>query len=391
MPSDSMRSRGSIVFASASIGSGHTRAAIAVHDALAQQPSGESPVLLDAMQHCPAWFRTIYRDGYLAGVRYLPRAIGALYSRTDAARRGASHDRNWIARTEDRLLARFRAREELRTASAVVSTHFLTSGVLARMRTRGELHAPLITVVTDEHPHATWLHRGSDLTCIASESARAVAIAAGLDPLRVVATGIPIDPRLAREPQARRDCPTVLICGGGHGLGEIATVVQSVLAAELRATVIVVCGNNAALRKRIEAFARNATSPTDLRVLGYTNEMHTLMASADLLVGKPGGLTTTEARAVGLPMLLLEAIPGQEEHNASMLVGCGAAVRLRSAADAGSHVAEILADAQLLGRMRAASTAAGRPHAASDIAARVAEIAREHLQSRLKSAALASC
>jgi processive 1,2-diacylglycerol beta-glucosyltransferase len=96
--------------------------------------------------------------------------------------------------------------------------------------------------------------------------------------------------------------------------------------------------------------------------------MHELMAAADLMVGKPGGLTTTEARAVGLPMVLLQPIPGQEERNADMLVSLGAAVRAQRATDAGPAVAAIIGDPVRLRSMRIAASAAGNPRAAFDVA-----------------------
>jgi processive 1,2-diacylglycerol beta-glucosyltransferase len=110
-------------------------------------------------------------------------------------------------------------------------------------------------------------------------------------------------------------------------------------------------------------------------VLGYTNAMHALMAAADLMIGKPGGLTTTEARAMSLPMLLLRPIPGQEERNARMLVRHGAAVQIGRAADTGQALAAILSDPARLAAMRRACGAIGRPRAAFDVARRVAEAA----------------
>lgn len=379
----------SVVFASASIGCGHTRAAVAIQDALADHLGPNFATFLDAMEDSPTWFKHIYRGGYLAAVRFFPRVVGRLYARSDSTPIRSTRASRFAGRIEDQALLRLCNRPELHSADIVVSTHFLTSGVLARMRQRGELQAPLVTVVTDEHPHATWLHRGSDLTCVASESARMTAIAAGLSPDAVCATGIPVDPRLGRLPQTilrdafetRQQKPTILICGGGHGLGALFQVVQSVIAASLHATVIVVCGKNESLRREIESLSRAKSDCTDLRVIGYSNQMHTLMSSADLLVGKPGGLTTTEARAIGLPMLLLQPIPGQEEHNAEMLVRCGAAVRLRNPKTAAMEINAILADPQILWRMRAASAAAGQPHAATDIATRILGKVRQAIPS----------
>lgn len=375
----------SIVFVSAAVGCGHTRAAVAIQDALVDQHGLDHATFLDAMEDSPTWFKYIYRDGYLAAVKFFPNVVAKLYAKTDSTKNNTARISLLMNRIEDHVLLRLRNRTELLRADIVVSTHFLTSGVLARMRQRGELRAPLITVVTDEHPHAKWLHSASNLTCVSSESARTVAIAAGLAPETVLTTGIPVDPRLGRFPQTllrnpseiRNKKPIILISGGGHGLGPIYKVVESLIASSLNATVIVVCGKNESLRKMIDSLSQNTCESTTLRVLGYTNKMHMLMASADLLVGKPGGLTTTEACAIGLPMLLLKPIPGQEEHNAEMLVSRGAAMHLRNPQTAGEEIAEILSNPQVLWRMRAASTAAGRPQAAIDIADRILATARQ--------------
>lgn len=379
------RNNCSIVFASAAVGCGHTRAAVAIQDALIDQYGLDHATFIDALEDSPTWFKHIYRDGYLAAVRFLPNLVGGLYAKTDFMKKRSTRTSRILDRIEDKILLRLRNRTELHRADIVVSTHFLTTGILARMRQRGELLAPLVTVVTDEHPHAKWLHCGSDLTCVSSESARTIAISAGLSPNAVLATGIPVDPRLGRFPQTllrdasevRQEKPTILICGGGHGIGPIYTVVQSVIASSLNATVIVVCGKNESLRKTIDSLPRALSDSTNLRVIGYTSQMHNLMASADLLLGKPGGLTTTEACAIGLPMLLLKPIPGQEEHNAQMLVSRGAAVRLRHPQSAGAEIAEILSNPQALWRMRAASTAIGRPQAAIEIADRILATARQ--------------
>jgi processive 1,2-diacylglycerol beta-glucosyltransferase len=216
---------------------------------------------------------------------------------------------------------------------------------------------------------------------VASDAAYTSAIEGGLDPDRVAVTGIPVDPRFcmaatgpvtdATQPSR----PIVLACGGGQGLGDLADAVASIAAANVPCTVVAVAGRNAMLEATLRRIAAAAKGMTEVRVLGYTNAMHALMAGAHLMVGKPGGLTTTEARAMSLPMLLLRPIPGQEERNARMLVGHGAAVQLGRATDAGGAVRAILADPVRLASMRTACGAIGRPRAAFDVARRVAEAA----------------
>lgn len=362
-----------VAFCSASVGCGHTRAAVAVHDAIQQLGCLRRGEFVEALEHAPHWFAVAYRDGYLTAIRRMPRLVGSIYSRTDGPLRSGRGLRALLHPVEDWMHRTLRARRELHDADAIVSTHFLTTAILGRMRQRGELQAPLITVVTDEHPHAVWLHRGCDMTCVASDAARSAAIAAGLQPSRVTVTGIPIDPRFAllAESSARAvDTTTmsrILVCGGGHGLGEISEAVESLVCAQLSARITVVCGRNEQLRARLEEL-RSLHPECMIDVVGYSSQMHDLMAQADFMVGKPGGLTSTEARAMGLPMLLLRPIPGQEEHNARKLVAVGAALQLATAQDAGAVARELLSDVGRLRDMRASTAAAGRPRAAFDVA-----------------------
>jgi UDP-N-acetylglucosamine:LPS N-acetylglucosamine transferase len=219
------------------------------------------------------------------------------------------------------------------------------------------------------------LSAGSDLICVASEAARAAAMAHGISAHRLLVTGIPVDLRVAqliaqvRESDTRGTRQTqILICGGGHGLGPMETVVHALLEAGVDATLAIVCGHNNALQQRLNALRPAPRSRTTLRVIGFTDQMPALMASSDLMIGKPGGLTAAEARAAGLPLLVLDPIPGQEERNARILIAAGAARPLPNPRLAGEVVQVLLSDPPALAAMRAAAESAARPHAAHEIA-----------------------
>ena len=378
----------SVAYCGAAVGCGHGRAAIAVRDALRARGHSGSELFVDALEHADRWFTAVYRDGYLQAIRRAPRVMGMLYDRMDVPRHGGRGLVSVMDRLQDRVLRRFRGHPGLHTADVVVSTHFLTTAVLGRMRREGTLDVPLVTVVTDEHPHAVWLHRGSDATCVASAAARRTAITGGLDPSRVEVTGIPVDPRfdmaaLGPDSAGLRGGarPRVLLTGGGFGIGDIEATAAALLRTLRSADITVVCGRNEALEAGMRALAASWPAGdgrgNSLEVVGYTKEMHRVMAGADVLVGKPGGLTTTEAKALGLPMVLLRPIPGQEERNAQVLVESGAAVRTRGPGDAAEAVARLLAEPSALRAMAGAAAANGRPLAAFDVARRgVAEAAR---------------
>jgi processive 1,2-diacylglycerol beta-glucosyltransferase len=280
---------------------------------------------------------------------------------------------------ERRGLRRFCGLPSLAGADLVVTTHFLCARVLTALRSSGALRSPVAVCVTDVHPHAVWLSKGTDALLVAAESSRETAVRAGLPAERVHVTGIPIDRRFeAREaqslarfglglpPQGGR--PVVLVAGGGLGLGGIEGVVAALMRRQRPLHVAVICGRNAALRRSLEPLARDwrtaGTNEPSCSIEGFTTQMPRWMAAADLLVGKPGGLTTAEACAAGLPMVLLRPIPGQEERNAEHLCGQEAAVLRVGDELAADETARLAFDRAALDAMRAASARLGRPNAA---------------------------
>lgn len=362
-----------VVLASADVGCGHARAAAAVAMGLRTLRPGIVSEVVDALEMAPGWFVKFYRDGYLRTIERFPKVAGWVYDRTDTP--GVPSGEQLDVRFEAAALARFCDAEAVRSADVVVCTHFLCARVLSRRKEAGTLRARLVVVVTDQHPHAYWRVPGAELFLVASEAAREEMIRQGVDPRKVEVTGIPIEPRFA-EPidraAARRkldlpdDRPVVLITGGGLGLGGIERVFEAMMSARQGGGVggcpVLVCGRNEAMYD--EMVRRFGAGGQGHRVLGLTTRMHELMAAADLMVGKPGGLTTSEALAVGLPMVLLEPLPGQEERNAAALVNAGAGVLEPDPTRAGALAAELARDRARLTTMREAAARLGRPRSA---------------------------
>jgi processive 1,2-diacylglycerol beta-glucosyltransferase len=147
---------------------------------------------------------------------------------------------------------------------------------------------------------------------------------------------------------------------------------ESLLALQRPWQIVAIAGKSEKMRLRLEQIADAAgklpSGKPRLRAVGFTNEMDRYMATADLLVGKAGGLTSSEAMARGLPMALIEPIPGQEERNADHLLEAGAALRCNNLAAAAWKIATLLDDAARMELMRTAARGMGRPNAAADIA-----------------------
>lgn len=364
-----------VLVLTADVGCGHGRAAAAITLQLRTHAPQFQTRVLDALTFCPRWFTLAYRDLYLLGAKHLPRLSGRIYHLSDRAR----HRRSLAHRLETRALRRLLESPEVRCADLIITTHFLTARVLSHFRGLGQLAAPLAVVVTDQYPHAVWRVPHADLLCVASASAREVMIADGISPARVHVTGIPIDARfhepMSREEARQRhqlptDRPLILLSGGGLGLGGIDTALEAIMDTPGRHHALVVCGKNARLFRRLsDRYAgwnakradrgstsmRGAADRPTVTVLGHTTRMHELMAAADLLLGKPGGLTTSEAAARGLPMVLLKPLPGQEQHNAAVLTAAGVAKLCPDPAAAGRLAAQLVSDREALLAMQSAS------------------------------------
>ncbi len=198
------------------------------------------------------------------------------------------------------------------------------------------------------------------------------------DPANIHVTGIPIDPvfserRHKQQLRARfkleQDMTTILVSVGGFGVGPLASLLRSLDDMRHPAQFIVICGKNEPLRKSLQSMkTRHA-----MHIVGFTTEMDSYMSAADLLVGKAGGLTTSEALAKGLVMVIVNPVPGQVERNSDHLLEEGVAIRCNNLPTLGYKIDRLLHDQLRWTRMQHAVARLGKPNAAGDIAARVAE------------------
>jgi processive 1,2-diacylglycerol beta-glucosyltransferase len=194
-------------------------------------------------------------------------------------------------------------------------------------------------------------------------------------------TGIPIDPlfaepadRLAARKRLGLDAKAkmVLVSAGGEGVGPVEQLVRGLLGIARPWQIVAVAGKSHQTRQRLEELAEKSGAlpggAPRLCPVGFTPAMDQYMAAADLLVGKAGGLTTSEALARALPMALIEPIPGQEERNADHLLEAGVAIRCNNLPAAPWKIAKLLDDPARLAGMQAAAARMGRPGAAAAIA-----------------------
>jgi len=369
-----------ILIATVTAGGGHLQAAAALEEAWTTLHPADEVKRVDLLDLVPKLQRKVYADGYVKLIAHAPELYELIFKKTDNPkrlrelgtfrRRFAEHtNRKFV-----RLLKQF-------APDAVLCTHFLPLEVLDAVKSKSGDHPPFVVcVVTDYEAHALWMEPAVDLYCVATDETKGRLVARDVDSVRVAVTGIPIGARFSQTIDAnavrrrcglRDDLPTVLVLGGGFGMGPMAEILDSLDHVEREFQIVVVAGRNVELRRELAAHDRR--HPT--HVLGFVSNMHEMMSVADLIVSKPGGLTTAEAMALGKPLFILNPIPGQETANSDFLLERGAAAKANRVEDLPFRIDRLLGSPKLV-EMAASARAIGRPGAAPAICAAV----HEHLR-----------
>ncbi|MEX2115468.1 MAG: glycosyltransferase [Bacteroidota bacterium] len=361
---------------SASGGAGHLRAASALSEAAAAFTPPLKVRNEDCLDFTSKAFKKLYSESYLSLVNKAPELWGYLYSKAEAK----PYSKKMLLQIFDDINYRsyltFLKEEQ---PDAILCTHFLPFISLSTKMRRAGVMAPVFAVTTDFDAHQYWVDPVVNRYYVHSEESawqlRSKGVAA--DKIRVM--GIPVLSQFAkREPitAVRRrlklpeDRLTILMVWGGFGVGKAEEMVQEVMAMllifpEQSFTLIAVCGKNEKLFQRLSA----KSPPTNVvtRILGFVDNLHELMNASDVLISKAGGLTSAEAMAMGIPMLVVDPIPGQESRNAEMIVEQRAGWKALDIANIGYKIKRIIEEPGLLADARAATAKLARPNAATDI------------------------
>jgi processive 1,2-diacylglycerol beta-glucosyltransferase len=377
-----------ILIATVTAGAGHVAAAAALEEAARAENSHDVVERVDLVKFFSPLHRKVVSEGYVKLVERAPELWGMVFKKTDDPRLARRLNRikrlfpgNSRARFE-RYLKQFKP-------DVVLCTHYSPLEALAHLKRKsvrrssapGEKNAPLavpfvVSVVTDFEAHALWMDNCVDLYCVAAEETKARLVARGAVAENIVATGIPISAKfsakLDRESVRKRlglrdDLPIILVLSGGFGMGPVAEILAELDKVGQHFQTMVVTGRNEELRRELAAAERK--HPT--HVLGFASNMHELMAIADLIITKPGGLTSSEALAMGKPLFILNPIPGQEAANSDFLLERGAAAKINRVEDLPFRIERLLGTPKLA-EMGVAAKALGRPNAAKAICEEVA-------------------
>jgi processive 1,2-diacylglycerol beta-glucosyltransferase len=373
-----------VLVLSASVGAGHVRAAQAVELALRETAPDATVKNVDVLTLTNAPFRKLYGEAYLDLVNKAPHVLGFFYDHMDKPR-GADSKRDKLRLLVERLnLASLIDVLESEKWDAIVNTHFMPAAIIASMRKKRppSLRTPQMTVTTDFETHRLWVNQPCDHYTTATDEGAAYLHHWGVPSDDITVTGIPIHPVFAK-PKPREAAmkhqgitggrPVVLQLAGGFGVGPVAEIFGSILEVQTPIELIVVTGKNAAAKKKLEA--AKVDKRHRVKVLGFTDQMDELMAAADIVISKPGGLTTSETLARGAAMVVVNPIPGQESRNSDYLLENGAAIKINNLPTLAMKLDALLGDSKRLQQLRDNAKRIGRPQAAFDVAARAMRLA----------------
>ena len=365
-----------VLLLSASAGAGHVRAAEAIEKAFQQTKDAASREVLhvDVLNYTNKLFRHLYSKAYIDLVNKMPEVPGWFYDKLD---KPWKNERRRLALDKLNTRPFVKLLKEYRP-DLIVCTHFLPAEIVSWLKAKERLNSRQVIIVTDFDVHAMWLVHHYEHYFVAIEEARVYLEVLGIPAEKITVSGIPIDPVFAikkdkQEMRAKHglapDRTTILLSAGGFGVGSIDALVSSLLPLQHRAQIVAICGRNEELKKRLTKMAARTKSDATvlLKPFGYTTEMDELMTASDLVLGKPGGLTTSEALAKGLVFVIVNPIPGQEERNSDHLLEGGVAIRANNLPTLSYKLDRLLGDPQRFQSMKTNALRMGHPNAAKEI------------------------
>lgn len=346
-----------VLILSASTGGGHNRAARAIKEEITKKTiDGENLDcdIVDSLKFVHSMMDKIISQGYEKSALYTPKAYGRVYRISETGIISKNEFKNnpiagLMARKLGKLI-------ESKKPDLIIGTHpfpmialcsikrdnsssenKIATTIKKNLKLSYEIDVPpMISVLTDYTIHSTWIQQEIDYYIVGDEFVKQLLIEEHVEENKIHTYGIPVEKSflvnrdrktVLNELGLDRDKFTILLMGGSFGAGNIKETLTELLDIDRDFQIIVICGKNEALKEKIDKKISSYNHNKNICCLGFTDKMNDILAAVDILITKPGGLTTTEALLKGVPMIIPYYIPGQEEENLDFLLNCGAALK----------------------------------------------------------------
>jgi len=365
-----------IAVLSVSAGAGHIRAAEAIKETAHQEFKDVEVVHIDVMDFVPKLFKKSYAESYVKLVQKHPMAWTYLYNKSDEIEgRDSIHILKKIRQMiESMNTIKLRKAIKKLKVDHIICTHFLPAELISKMIDKGHNIPPCWVQVTDYDVHNLWKQKHMAGYFVGSDEIAAKIKCENINDEDVYVTGISIMPQF-KKTYSREDCATelgiapnkktILMMAGGFGIGAIDEAAEKLIESDDKLQVIALAGRSKDLLERLNEVSLR--HPQRLIPMGFTTEIEKLMAVSDIAVTKPGGLTTSECLATGLPMIVINPIPGQEERNCDYLLENGAGMKALDFIGLEFKVNSLVNNPAKLKEMNENAVKIGKPNAARDL------------------------
>jgi len=342
-----------VLIMSASTGGGHNRAARAIKEELESRTIDNMPIecdIIDSLKLVNNTMDKVISRGYEKSALYTPKAYGSVYRFSETSI--ASRNEFKTNPLTSLMAMKFKHLLNDSKPDLIIGTHPFPMIALSTLKKNNTLHSlsrsesfhksskvdipPMISVLTDYTTHSTWIQNEIDYYIVGHEYVKELLVYEGVNTEKVKAFGIPVEKSFLSHRDRETVLTelglsakklTVLLMGGSFGAGNIKETLEDLLSIDRDFQILVITGRNEHLKDKLSKMLDSTVHSKNICLLGYTNKMNDILASIDVLISKPGGLTTTEALLNDVPMIVPYFIPGQEEENLDFLTNCGAALR----------------------------------------------------------------
>lgn len=319
-----------ILFFSVSIGAGHNTAASSLEDQFKENIPEIKTEIVDTFNYINPTLSKVVTGSYVETLKFNPRVWGYLYKQAETGEYIVDLGQILSKMLSNKLLHLI---EEFQP-DVIFCTHAFPAGIMSALKEKTGIKIPVIVVLTDYTIHPFWVYPYIDYYVIPSEQLIYDSLAKGIEPKKIKPLGIPIrkkfntvlDKREVKRNLCLDERKVVLVMGGGFGLGAVEKTVKILLYNIFDIQIVVITGKNEKLYKRL---TKLSAEYSQIKIFGFANNMVEIMTAADIIVTKPGGLTTAEVLSRGIPMVIVDPIPGQEDRNTEFLLNWGVAVKAR--------------------------------------------------------------
>lgn len=318
-----------------SYGGGHLSAAKSIRDYIEKNYSDSQVELVDCVEYVNKLFNKLTTKAYKDFSKNARWIWKHLYydSESGSLSRICNTINRLMAIKLNRLIQEFQP-------DLIISTHPFSSQMCAILKEKGKLNCKVATILTDYAPHNQWLVKSEfiDYYFVAQQGMVDDLVSRGVNKDKIHVTGIPLSSRFLQSYNKQKiledygltsDKNTILFFAGGEfGFGKDKTFnrLKAIIDNLPNLQVVAVAGRNEKMKERFDELVKTTRTESNVKILSFTNQVPELMSISDLVITKPGGLTTTESLASGLPLIIIDPLPGQEEENAEFIENSGTGI-----------------------------------------------------------------